>query len=277
MNWPVSLPLLQKFRTDHTGNVALVFALLTPVMFVAVGSAVDYSVAASKKSAFQNAADAGALAGAKELTLGATNSAYAAEVAKLVTQNNLKNVGSDVSIAAAVSFDKSGISVTVGQKIDGLFSKLVSASPTDIQVSSTATSSSAAQKVCVVGLEEKGGGIIELKNNAKLTANECAVFSNSNSNDGLGAQDNSLLKAQLICSAGGRSGGSQNYAPAPMTDCPVIKDPLISRPAPAVGPCNYTDLVIKDAFCRPNSLCSRCVRNVLPQSGRARIVCDLTD
>jgi Flp pilus assembly protein TadG len=241
MSW---ISLFRRFFHDRRANVAINFALLTPVIFVAVGAAVDYSLGSSQKTGLQNAADAGALAGAKELNLGGVNQAYAAEIAKIVAQNNLN--GENVVVAAAMTPDKAGMEVTITQKADSFFSKVMSRDPADISVRAVATSASAAQKVCVVGLDEVDTGVVNLNSAARLTAPECAVFSNSKSSSGLRAEDNSLLKAQLICSAGGKTGSASNYAPAPMTDCPVIKDPLASRPAPAVGPCNFVNLIIKD-------------------------------
>jgi hypothetical protein len=236
--------LFHRFRRNTSGNVAINFALIAPVLLLAVGSAVDYSVGSSQKSTLQNAADAGALAGAKELTLGGINGAYATDIAKLVTRNNLVNPDS-VTVAATLTGDKSGIEINLSQKAEGFFSNLMSG-PTDIQVRAIATSASAAQKVCVVGLDEDDNGTVKLDTNARLTAKECAVFSNSKDKGGLKAESNSLLTAQLICTAGGKIGGTGNFSPMPLTDCPVIKDPLASRPAPAVGPCKFLNWVVKD-------------------------------
>jgi Flp pilus assembly protein TadG len=236
--------LLRKFRGDARGNVAITFGLLAPVLLMSVGSAVDYSLGSSQKTTLQNAADAGALAGAKELTLGGVNGAYAADIAKLVARNNVTQP--DVSVSASMTPDKSGIEVNISQRTNSFFSNLLPGGPTDIQVRSVATSASAAQKVCVLGLDEDDNGTIRLDSSAKITANECAVFSNSKNKNGLRSETNALLSAQLICSAGGKVGGPSNYAPTPMTDCPVIKDPLASRPAPTVGACNYLGWVIKD-------------------------------
>jgi hypothetical protein len=225
--------------------VAITFALLTPVLFVSVGSAVDYSLGSTQKTALQNAADAGAIAGAKELTLGGANAAYAADIAKIVTRNNLTGSESAL-ISATLTPDKSGIEVNINQGTHGFFSNLLPGGPSEVHVRAVATSASAAQKVCVLGLDEDDNGTIKLESNAKLTANECAVFSNSKDKGGLKAESNSVLSAQIICTAGGKVGGKGNFTPTPLTDCPVIKDPLASRPEPAVSACNFLNWVIKD-------------------------------
>lgn len=260
--------LLRHFRRDRRANVAINFALLTPVLLGAVGAAVDYTLGSSQKTSLQNAADAGAIAGAKELTLGGANGMYAADIAKLVAKNNVSDQ-SQLTVSANVTADKSGIEVNISQKTESFFSSVISGGPADIQVKAVATSASAAQKVCVVGLDEAASGTVKLDSTARLTAPECAVFSNSKNSSGLKADDSSYLKAQLICTAGGKVGGNGNYSPQPLTDCPVIKDPLMMRPQPAVSPmCNYFNLVIKDiAFTMyPGTYCGG-----LKISGNAKI------
>jgi hypothetical protein len=129
------------------------------------------------------------------------------------------------------------VAVDISQTADSFFSSLLTGGPSVLQVKAVATSASEAQKICVLGLDQVGGGVIELSDRAKLTATECGVYSNSRSSTGLRSEDSALLKAQIICTAGGKLGGPSNYAPEPVTDCPVVRDPLASRPSPSAGPC----------------------------------------
>jgi hypothetical protein len=53
------------------------------------------------------------------------------------------------------------------------------------------------------------------------------------------------MQAGVICSAGGKVKSRDfNYNPQPMTDCPVIPDPLASRTGPTDFACNHTDKVV---------------------------------
>lgn len=54
---------------NRDGNVALVFALIVPVLFCAVGLAVDFQARLAQKNSLQEAADTLALRGARELLL----------------------------------------------------------------------------------------------------------------------------------------------------------------------------------------------------------------
>src|SRR5688572_13983749 len=50
-----------RFARAERGNVAMMFAVMLPVLLTAIGSAIDYSRAANARSAMQAAADATAL------------------------------------------------------------------------------------------------------------------------------------------------------------------------------------------------------------------------
>src|SRR5581483_1490162 len=86
---------------------------------------------------------------------------------------------------------------------------------------------------------------VGLEKDALLTAPGCLVYSNSKNSKGISARKNSVLKAGFICSAGGKvSDKDGNFAPTPATDCPVMPDPLASRPPPPDAPCNYVAKVV---------------------------------
>jgi hypothetical protein len=57
--------------------------------------------------------------------------------------------------------------------------------------------------------------------------------------------DNAVLHAGYICSAGGRvKTRDANFSPQPMTDCPVIPDPLSARQGPTDFTCNHNAKVV---------------------------------
>ena len=58
--------------------------------------------------------------------------------------------------------------------------------------------------ICVLGLDPSEPGTVSLMNNASVTGQDCAVFSNSSHTSGLKAKNSSRLTANLICSRGGR-------------------------------------------------------------------------
>src|SRR5688572_19114180 len=60
--------LVTRFGRAERGNVAMMFAIILPVIIVSVGAAVDYGRAAKMRAAMQSAVDATALMISKEAT-----------------------------------------------------------------------------------------------------------------------------------------------------------------------------------------------------------------
>jgi hypothetical protein len=97
----------------------------------------------------------------------------------------------------------------------------------------------------MVGLNPSANQTLLLDNNARLQAPSCALYSNSTQPNGLMAKANATVQAAFICSGGGKSApGPGSFSPAPQTDCPIFPDPLAQRPAPTVGGCTQTNLVV---------------------------------
>jgi hypothetical protein len=231
---------------DRGGNTVIAFALSLPVLIGAVGAAIDYGLATRLKGALQSAADAGALAGATELTLGGARTSAVVAIAKRVSEGNLDPVTrSSAAVSVTLTDGGFGVRVVVTQQARSFFGGITGAGPSDVSVLAVAKVNSTPKKICVLGLHPDSSSTVSLKGHSKLTANDCGVYSNSRDKAGLVSEGGSLIKAQLTCSGGGKVGGESNYAPKPILDCPPVKDPLASRPPPSVGPCKATSLVIK--------------------------------
>ncbi len=89
--------------------------------------------------------------------------------------------------------------------------------------------------ICVLGLNDSEVGTISLEQNARVTGQNCAVYSNSEHTQGLKAKNSATLTASIICTRGGMDGGPGNFTPSPLVDCPSFEDPLLSRPEPRLA------------------------------------------
>ncbi len=66
------------------------------------------------------------------------------------------------------------------------------------------------------------------------------VYSNSSSKSSIRVQNKASIEAGVICSAGGVKGTRRaSFLPKPLTDCPIINDPLADRIAPPIGNCDF--------------------------------------
>ena len=227
----------KRFVADQAGNTIIVFALALPVLVAAAGAAVDYSFAASTRSKMQAVADSAALASARELQLARTDSNRITVIANNVVNSSLQ----DVTTAVKVDFQAMTVRVAI-EKQHTPFIRI--SSETKLQVSATAKMSGS-MPLCLLGLDPKAPHTIGLEHSALLTAPGCLVQSNSSSTAGLQSKNHAVMKAGMICSVGGKvETNKANYSPTPTTDCPVLPDPLSSRPAPAIGACNYHNKVV---------------------------------
>jgi hypothetical protein len=127
----------------------------------------------------------------------------------------------------------------------------------EIAVSATARLMGS-QKICLLALEPVKTKTLEASKSAKVLAPECSLFINSRNATALSVTDSAKLTAQSICSSGGVSGTSMNFAPMPKLDCPPTPDPLVSRAAPPAGGCDYTDRIVTSGtvVLRPGVYCN---------------------
>jgi putative Flp pilus-assembly TadE/G-like protein len=222
---------------EEGASTPVIFALTLPVMVAAGGGAVDYGMASMTAVRMKSVADSAALAASRELQLAQMDASKVTVIANNVINGSIQDVSSQVN----VDFSAMTVQVVIQKTYSPIFSNWLT---THLEVSSVAKMSGA-MPLCMLGLNPSAPDTINLEQSALMTAPGCLVQSNSSDKRGLAARHSAVLTAGLICSAGGKSqSSSANFSPQPTTDCPVLPDPLSSRVAPAVGPCNFTDVVI---------------------------------
>lgn len=256
--------LWNRFASCTSGHFAVIFALAVPVLLTALGSAIDYTLFMSMKSRAQAAADAAAIAGAKSLTMADTRSGNVSAVVEAVVKDylskgGLKDVATGLTVTAEAHSGTSEplkVTVSVAGPVKGLFAKPFGFGSWTVDVRSSAMVVGT-PNVCLLALDGSAMGTIYLEKTAKVVGQNCAVYSNSTHPDGIKAFNSSQLNANLICSAGGKVGGKGNFVPDPLVDCPQFADPLAGRPAPTVGGCAATNLVIdsRSVMLAPGTYC----------------------
>ena len=247
---------LQRFVSDARGGLMVTFALVFPVILLLLGSAIDYGNMLSRRTSLQASADAAALAGANELILANADVGVIQTLTKSAALANLGKNASGVTVDTKVSFGERSVTVNVTQT-PGLYIMDGIAGIKDSKISAQSTAGVAGDKpLCMLILEESKNSAININKDARITGNGCAVYSNSTNSRGISVHSSGTLAADLICSAGGVSGGENSFAPYPITDCPQLDDPLATRRTPMVGSCLETDLeVSSSAKLMPGTYC----------------------
>jgi hypothetical protein len=241
---------------DATGGVAITFALIATGLIATAGFAVDYARVSNSHSSTQNAADAAAFAGAKEMSLADAKQENVQEVVKAVVKKFVEaDDGTDARAETKIHNDPLQVEVKLTKSVPLHFGGLFGIPATTVEAVSIAQIVGQ-PNLCVLALEERGPAAINMTHNARLTGSNCAVFSNSSSAGGLSVAAGAQLVASTVCSAGGIA-GQGSIAPAPYQDCPQFEDPLGDRPEPRVGRCDHVATVIaaRTVTLRPGTYC----------------------
>lgn len=224
------------------GHTAVIFAVAFPAMLLAGGGALNFVYISAEKANIQKVADAASTNAARELSFARPDPDKVVAVAESYAASMLTGV-SGTKVAARVLDNMTGVEVQISTEAILPMPLPVLDSTYALQVAATARVS-AGPPICVIALEASAGRAINLDKAARLSGPGCAVYSNSTDSAGITAKMNAVMQADLICSAGGKSGAKANFQPEPMTDCPVVPDPLATRPAPSDGACRDFDLTI---------------------------------
>lgn len=225
------------FAAAESGNIAILFAVLGALLIGAAGIAFDFSRWSMQRAQLQEAADAGAIAGAVELGLGGQNVVNRAKTRaqKLAKSNQF---GDLAAIDPAVSVNKTAQTVTVSLSapaVRGLSKLIVHQAPT---LDATATAKVAGKTVaCIYALNPTAPQALKGNGSALVQGTNCAIYVNSSAGDAL--VNSGTISAALICVVGGYTGGG--YTPTPLTGCPPVADPFAALAIPAPGGCTATN------------------------------------
>jgi len=230
---------LQSLAKNRDGNIAMTFALLTPLLFIAAGVGIDFQAWLAQKAELQEAADTLALRGARELLLeNSSEATIESMLAATATKQFGPTLGSfEMTPAVNTTDDQVNVRIAQPSKQSFFLSQFIPHED-PIVVDATAQAKGVTN-VCVIALEESKADAISGATAAKLDAKKCAILSNSRSSTGINVKSLAKIAASVICSAGGAAGGSLNYSPMPILDCPQYDDPLAERTPPSVGGCDH--------------------------------------
>ena len=215
---------------------------MLPVLLLAAGGTIDYMHLSLQKQRLQSAVDAAALSAARELHLVTTDQNQVQAAVESALKGNLGPDATNLRIKTKLIDDPLSLSVTATQASEVFF--LTDQLSGEISAGAVARVLSGSP-LCVLGLDDdKKKAALTLEKNAQLTASNCAVYSNSKNKESIKSEDGAFLKAEFICTAGGKVGSKGNFEPDPVTDCPQVPDPLAGRAVPPVGSCTENGLRI---------------------------------
>jgi len=214
----------------------VIFAFAAPIIGVLACAGIDLAELSSDRSAMQDAADATALAMAKQLGIATASGitsraqAFAAqELGPIASKDHLK-------VTTSIAPDNSSVTVALTASRSSFFGSLLP--PGGWKLKAQATAATLGQlPLCVLSYGQAGGYNITMGGTSQLNAAKCLVQSNGNITVGGGAAIQSGL-AQAVGTAKG------SITPAPQTGAPPISDPFASLDIslPNLGVCSPVDV-----------------------------------
>lgn len=231
------------FCHDERGNVAVPAAIMLASIVALAGGALDLMSVSNQKSALQELADNASLAAVKELAVSADDAERTRAVAKAYVQSS----GAAINKSAVdVNLEDREVTVTLTAKPRASF-ELMRSSDSVVTVSATARLSGRGGNICMIGLSPNAITTLSVRSRADITAETCAIYSNSTSTFSMVVAGTASVTAELICVAGGFRGKRDESRYATVEDCTPIEDPLAMRVAPDFERCDFVGTMVTDS------------------------------
>jgi len=237
---------LRRFARDTTGAVAVMAALMFPVLVggMALGAEAGYWYLSQRK--LQQAADFAAHTGAVQLRSGRNNAEMVAAATKIAVGSSFV-VGEDTlalrnpPTTGSRAGNPKAVEVTISRQQTRYFTLIYSTDDVDISARAVAEVRGGAN-ACLIALDPTASGAISMSGSPQVTLAGCAVATNSNAPNAFSTSGNPKLTADCLHSVGGVSTNPSHLnltaCTAPDTESPVVRDPYANLPEPHnVGTC----------------------------------------
>jgi Flp pilus assembly protein TadG len=256
--WPNffrAIKSLSAFKRNAKGSTVMTFAMVLPVLLGSAGVAMDFATFTLKQTSLQAAADAAALAGAKQLSIASSQDSMIQSAALGFLTESLR--GKDEAAKGTVQVDRGNgnVKVSVSEDWTPFFAHFLGANITPVTAQATGTLAGES-KVCVLTLAT-GPFSFMMDQNSHITANGCAIYSNSTDKYGIYFGGASSIQAAIVCSGGGIFGSGLFGILQLQTDCPSLANPLAAVPKPIVSSCTYNTVKVTTgtAALKPGTYC----------------------
>ncbi|MCR9224365.1 MAG: pilus assembly protein [Hyphomonas sp.] len=256
--------------SKNDANVAVPGAVIFVAGLALVGGALDLMSVSNQKASLQELADNAALAAVREMAITADDSTRIEAVAKSFSARTDLLIE---SVVTDVNLEDREIRVDLTARPRTNFPEMFD-SLEAMRVSATARLSGRGGNICMIGLSPDAISTLRLRSRARITAESCAIYSNSTSAQSMFVASTAEVKAELICVAGGYQGGvlrsdkSEDLNSTMLEDCAAIDDPLAMRVTPDYAACDFHDTYITGSEnLNPGVYCG----GLIVDSGKAKL------
>lgn len=242
--------LLRAFDRAKKGSVAVVFAVVAPVLvgFSALGAEVMFWQYTHRL--LQGAADAAAFSGAAQLAQGYGSNEAETAASNAAYETGLNAARADAPVintpptSGAYAGDPRAVEVTLTDRLPRLFTSIFFNTDT-VEISARSVSRTAgARPACVLALNKSANGAVSFSGSSTLQLQGCDVASNSIAYDAIDFAGATQVTTECTSAVGGIDGASGNLT---LTDCAApyenarpFPDPYAGLPLPTPGSCDST-------------------------------------
>ena len=244
--------IIRRFIGDESGAIAIMFALMLPVIMGFVGLGIDAGMWFKERRNMQTATDAAAVSAAIELTFGATEQEMI-DIAKTEATRHGYVDGVD-TLGLNPDFVHNGIAghveVTIVHPLNTFLSQIISNIVPQSTTRAVATTSGNAD-ACMLSLGGTGSGISLNAASATVTMSGCGAFANSSDLTNSVKINNGTMEVDCLWAHGGVN-ATTGLASSPNPgedllvgdDCQIMEgvatmdDPFSDLVVPAYSSCN---------------------------------------
>jgi len=247
---------LKNLAVHRGGNVAILFALMLPLVIGGAGFGVETAYWYLKHSQLQAVADSAAYAAGLEARAGSSD-AQVVNMAKATAADN----GFDAATGSIeVTLTKSGsggqVEVIAIEEAPRFFTAFFKNDDLTFSTRAVAAYNSAAS-ACVLALHSTASGAANFSGSSDLTLNGCSVMANSVAANAVNLQGAAKLSADCVISGGGvkaTSGLTMTACGSAITQAAPAADPYANVPAPT--PTGGCQPVPNNGSLQPGRYCS---------------------
>lgn len=235
---------LWSFQRDSRGSIAAALGICAVPLICFVGASVDYSRALSGKTAMQGAADATALALAKQIEAGTSGLEAQSAFGANFTRGDVQIASVNSNVTSSVN--ASTVTVSAAGSIQTAFMRLAGFPSISLQATSTA-SVQTGMTGCVLALDTQADNAVTMGGSTNVNLNGCSVYSNSQSATALSVSGSATLSAESIGAVGGISVSSSNVTTTDGIEPHLqgLSDPYADVQMPSLSGCTQNNLSVK--------------------------------
>jgi Flp pilus assembly protein TadG len=219
------------FAKNERGAVAVLVALLLPVLLGMVGIAVELGYWFSEKRELQTASDAGAVGGAFELLTG-NSGAISSSSTSEAARNGYEEANGTISVnspptSGAYVGDATAVEVILTKQVPLLLSAFFLGNDVTISARSVARAQTAGDS-CIIALDPTASSALSVSGTAQVSLSGCGVTVNSNSSTAATISGNGIVSTDFLNVVGGYTvsgSASLTSAATPTTKSAAVADP----------------------------------------------------